>query len=87
MVKGRGSWWWWGTVKTAGLVAYSYCLWHTVSTHILSYIVVSHWYGCRLEHIEPKVTHHTNSISTQFSWRLVYLNIAIGFSWLVNKVV
>jgi len=36
----------------AGLVAYSYCLWHTVSTHILSYIVVSTaWYGYRLDHI------------------------------------
>ena len=38
MVKGGGRWW--GTVKMAGLVTYSYCLWHTVTTHIFSYIVV-----------------------------------------------
>ena len=38
MVKGGGRWW--GTVKMACLVTYSYCLWHTVTTHIFSYIVV-----------------------------------------------
>ena len=38
MVKGGR---WWGAVKTGGVVAYAYCIWHTVTTHIVSCIFVS----------------------------------------------
>jgi len=40
---------WWRAVRTGGAVAYAYCLWHTVTTHIISCIVVSILHDWKLE--------------------------------------
>ena len=40
---------WWRAVRTGGAVTYAYCLWHTVTTHVISCIVVSILHDWKLE--------------------------------------